>query len=72
VREGNRDVTSANCSRKNSFVGGYRIVVLSSPHFENTKLAKLRVDGIYVEWIEKAAILYDWSSGRYHKLQVSD
>jgi len=46
--------------------------VLSSPHFENTKLAKLRVDGIYVEWIEKAAILYDWSSGRYHKLQVSD
>jgi hypothetical protein len=40
--------------------------------FDNMNLAKLRVDGIYVEWIEKAAILYYWSSGRYRTLQVSD
>jgi hypothetical protein len=40
--------------------------------FENTKSAKLRLDSIYVEWIEKAAILYYWSAGRYHKLQTSD
>lgn len=40
--------------------------------FENTKSAKLRLDSIYVEWIEKGAILYYWSAGRYRKLQVSD
>lgn len=40
--------------------------------FENTKSAKLKLDSIYVEWIEKAAILYYWSAGRYHKLQTSD
>ena len=40
--------------------------------FENTEMAKLKVDGIYVQWIEKAAILYYWSSGQYHKLQTED
>jgi hypothetical protein len=40
--------------------------------FEDTKVTKVRVDGIYAEWIEKGAILYYWSAGRYHKLQVSD
>ena len=40
--------------------------------FENTEMAKLKVDGIYVQWIEKAAILYYWASGQYHKLQTED
>jgi hypothetical protein len=40
--------------------------------FENTEMAKLKVDGIYVEWIEKGAILYYWSAGQYHKLQTED
>ena len=40
--------------------------------FENTETAKSKVDGIYVQWIEKAAILYYWSSGQYHKLQTED
>ena len=40
--------------------------------FENTEMAKLKVDGIYVQWIEKPAILYYWSSGQYHKLQTED
>jgi hypothetical protein len=40
--------------------------------FEDTKRAKVTVDGIYVEWIEKAAVLYYWSDGQYHKLQTSD
>jgi hypothetical protein len=40
--------------------------------FENTEMAKLKVDGIYVQWIEKAASLYYWSSGQYHKLQTED
>ena len=40
--------------------------------FENTEAANLKADGIYVQWIEKAALLYYWSGGRYHKLQTSD
>jgi hypothetical protein len=40
--------------------------------FENTETAKPKVDGIYVQWIEKAATLYYWSSGQYHKLQTED
>jgi hypothetical protein len=36
------------------------------------KAIQTRLDGIYVEWIEKGAYLYYWSAGRYHKLQVSD
>jgi hypothetical protein len=40
--------------------------------FEDTKVTKVKVDGIYAEWIEKGAILYYWSAGRYQKLQVSD
>jgi hypothetical protein len=37
-----------------------------------SKSIQTRLDGIYVEWIEKGADLYYWSTGRYHKLQVSD
>jgi hypothetical protein len=40
--------------------------------FEDTKQAKLTVDAIYVQWIEKAALLYYSSGGRYHQLQTSD
>jgi hypothetical protein len=40
--------------------------------FENTEQTKIKRDGIYVEWIEKAAVLYYWSAGRYRKLQTSD
>lgn len=40
--------------------------------FENMKSVQLRLDGIYLEWIEKGAQLFYWSGDRYHKLQVSD
>jgi hypothetical protein len=40
--------------------------------WENTKSIQMKLDGIYVEWMEKGAQLYYWSGGRYHKLQVSD
>src|SRR5262249_30351959 len=40
--------------------------------FENTKSVLLKLDSIYLEWIEKGAQLFYWSGGRYHKLQVSD
>lgn len=40
--------------------------------WENTKSIQLKLDGVYVEWMEKGAQLYYWSGGRYHKLQVSD
>jgi hypothetical protein len=40
--------------------------------FERTKTIQTKLDGVYVEWIEKGAILYHWSAGRYHKLRVSD
>jgi len=40
--------------------------------WENTKSIRLRLDGIQVEWMEKGAVLYFWSEGRYRKLRVSD
>jgi len=40
--------------------------------FERTKSIQTKLDGVYVEWMEKGAVLYYWSAGRYHRLQVSD
>jgi len=39
---------------------------------ERTRSAKLNLDGLLVEWMEKGALLYYWSGGRYRTLQVSD
>lgn len=40
--------------------------------FEGTKSVLTKRDGVYVEWLEKGAVLYYWSAGRYHRLRVSD
>jgi hypothetical protein len=40
--------------------------------FESTKSVQVKLDSIYLEWIEKGAQLFYWSGGRFHKLQVSD
>jgi hypothetical protein len=40
--------------------------------WEGKKTIQLRLDGLYVEWMEKGAQLYYWRAGRYHKHQVSD
>lgn len=40
--------------------------------FDRTETIQTKLDGVYVEWIEKAAQLYYWSGGRYHTLQTSD
>ena len=40
--------------------------------FERTKSIQTKLDGVYVEWIEKGAVLYYWSTGRYRRLPVSD
>jgi hypothetical protein len=40
--------------------------------WENNKSIRLKLDGIQVEWMEKGAVLYFWSEGRYRKIQVSD
>jgi hypothetical protein len=39
---------------------------------QGTKSVTIKLDGIYLEWIEKGAELFYWSAGRYHKRQVSD
>jgi hypothetical protein len=36
------------------------------------KPVHIRLDALYVEWMEKGAQLYYWAGGRYHKLEVSD
>lgn len=36
------------------------------------KPVRLKLDSVYVEWMEKGAVLYYWSESRYHKLAVSD
>lgn len=39
---------------------------------ENNKSIQLKLNGIQVEWMEKGAVLYFWSEGRYRKIVVSD
>jgi hypothetical protein len=39
---------------------------------ESNKSIQLKLDGIQVEWMEKGAVLYFWSEGRYRKIVVSD
>ncbi len=39
---------------------------------ENNKSIQIKLAGIYVEWLEKGALLYFWSEGRYRKIVVSD
>lgn len=40
--------------------------------FEQTKSIRLRLDSIYVEWIEQGAVLYYWAGNRWRTLQTSD
>jgi hypothetical protein len=40
--------------------------------FEGDRFVQIKFDGIQVEWIEKGAVLYFWSAGRYHRIVVSD
>jgi hypothetical protein len=40
--------------------------------FEETKSLRLKLDAVNVEWIEKGAVLYYWSQGRYRTVQTSD
>lgn len=40
--------------------------------FDDTKSVVTKLDGIYLEWMEKGAVVYYWSNGHYVKLRVSD
>jgi hypothetical protein len=40
--------------------------------FDGTKTIRAKLDSVIVEWIEKGAVLYYWSSGRYRELRISD
>jgi hypothetical protein len=40
--------------------------------WEGNRSIQIRLDALYVEWMEKGAVLYFWSEGRYRKIQVSD
>lgn len=39
---------------------------------EGTTSVQLKLDGIYVEWIEKGAAIYYWKDGNYLTLQTSE
>jgi hypothetical protein len=39
---------------------------------ESRKKIQTKLDGVVVEWIEKAAVLYYWSDGHYQRLSISD
>lgn len=41
-------------------------------NLESAKSVRIKLDGLYVEWMEKGAVLYFWSEGRFHKIVVSD
>jgi hypothetical protein len=39
---------------------------------EEGKEIRIELDGVIVEWIEKGAVLYYWSAGRYRRVTISD
>ena len=42
------------------------------PDFYGTAEAQVKLDAIFVEWIEKAAVLYYWANGTYRRIQATD
>ena len=40
--------------------------------WDGNKSIQLKLDGLQVEWMESAALVYYWSSGQYRSIQVSD
>jgi hypothetical protein len=40
--------------------------------FGETQKVRLKLDGLNVEWLEKASVLYYWSHGSYRSIQTSD
>jgi len=40
--------------------------------FEGNKTIRLRLESISVQWLEKAAVLYYWSNGKFRTLNTSD
>lgn len=40
--------------------------------FGDAKSARLKLDGVNVEWLEKSSVLYYWSKSRYRSIQTSD
>jgi len=42
------------------------------PGFDTTQSARLKLDGLEAEWIEKSSVLYFWQNGKYRTLQTSD
>ena len=39
---------------------------------ETSQEIQTKLDGVVVEWLEKGAVLYYWSSGRYRRISISD
>jgi hypothetical protein len=39
---------------------------------EGNKSIQIKLDGIKVEWLEKGAVLFFWSAGKYQRIVVSD
>ena len=40
--------------------------------FDETNSVRLKLDGINLQWLEKASVLYYYSNGAYHHLETSD
>jgi hypothetical protein len=40
--------------------------------WEGNKSIHLKLDGLQVEWMEKGALVYYWSTGQYRRIRLSD
>jgi hypothetical protein len=40
--------------------------------WQRNKSIQLKLDGLQVEWMEKGALVYYWSTGQYRRIRVSD
>jgi hypothetical protein len=73
----NNDGTTYTWKIVDQFAAGDAPVISKAPpgkhsDWENRESVQLHLDGIQVEWLETAGVLYYWSAGKYLKLQTSD
>ncbi len=66
------DILDSNDTADNSGMVIARVPPGKQSAFEGNKTVRLQLDSISVQWLEKAAVLYYWSSGKFRTLDTSD
>jgi hypothetical protein len=66
------EILESNDTGSNSGMVIARVSPGKQSAFEGSKTIHLGLDSISVQWLEKAAVLYYWSKGKFRTLNTSD